>query len=198
MAASPRHRGAHHGRATLRPRSRLPARKTMLARYGRFKATIVRPGKVAGPHDPQRGLTYWVRRAAQGGRVALPGDPQQPVQVIDSRDLARLVVQLVTDADRPWRVPRGRPGRPGHAGPPDPDLRAGSQHRSRDRAGTEECGARVLPPSEDELARAAAQPSTCQSSRDARHSARGHSGRRAGLGPPARPADPGPRLHPRA
>lgn len=71
----------------------------VLARYG-AKATIVRPGKVAGPHDPQRGFTYWVRRAAQGGRVALPGDPQQPVQVIDSRDLARLVVRLVTD-DRP-------------------------------------------------------------------------------------------------
>lgn len=71
----------------------------VLDRFG-ARATIVRPGKVAGPHDPQRGLTYWVRRAAQGGRVALPGDPQQPVQVIDSRDLARLVVQLVTD-DRP-------------------------------------------------------------------------------------------------
>jgi len=41
-----------------------------------------------------------VRRAAQGGRVALPGDPQQPVQIVDSRDLARLVVQLITD-DRP-------------------------------------------------------------------------------------------------
>jgi nucleoside-diphosphate-sugar epimerase len=41
-----------------------------------------------------------VRRAAQGGRVALPGDPRQPVQVVDSRDLARLVVQLLTD-DRP-------------------------------------------------------------------------------------------------
>ncbi|MDX6315236.1 MAG: hypothetical protein QOF44_4700 [Streptomyces sp.] len=71
----------------------------VLARYG-SRATIVRPGKVAGPHDVQDGLTYWVRRAARGGRVALPGSPEQPVQVIDSRDLARLVVQLLVD-DRP-------------------------------------------------------------------------------------------------
>jgi nucleoside-diphosphate-sugar epimerase len=69
------------------------------ARYGR-RATIVRPGKVAGPYDWQDGLTYWVRRASRGGRVAVPGDPRQPVQVIDSRDLARLVVRLLTD-DRP-------------------------------------------------------------------------------------------------
>jgi len=71
----------------------------VVARYG-ARATIVRPGKVAGPHDWQRGLTHWVRRAARGGRVAVPGDPRQPVQVIDSRDLARLVVQLLAD-DRP-------------------------------------------------------------------------------------------------
>jgi nucleoside-diphosphate-sugar epimerase len=71
----------------------------VMARYGR-RATIVRPGKVAGPHDWQDGLTYWVRRAARGGRVAVPGAPGQPVQVIDSRDLARLVVQLIAD-DRP-------------------------------------------------------------------------------------------------
>ena len=71
----------------------------VVARYG-ARATIVRPGKVAGPHDWQRGLTYWVRRGARGGRVAVPGDPRQPVQVTDSRDLARLVVQLLTD-DRP-------------------------------------------------------------------------------------------------
>ncbi len=69
------------------------------ARYG-TRATIVRPGKVAGPHDPSDAFTYWVRRAARGGQVALPGDPLQPVQVIDSRDLARLVVQLLAD-DRP-------------------------------------------------------------------------------------------------
>jgi nucleoside-diphosphate-sugar epimerase len=68
----------------------------VVARYG-DRATIVRPGKVAGPHDRQPGLTYWARRAARGGRVVLPGDPEQPVQIIDSRDLARLVVQLLQD-----------------------------------------------------------------------------------------------------
>jgi nucleoside-diphosphate-sugar epimerase len=68
----------------------------VVARYG-SRATIVRPGKVAGPHDSQDGLTYWVRRAALGGRVAVPGDPEQPVQIIDSRDLARLVGQLLID-----------------------------------------------------------------------------------------------------
>ncbi len=71
----------------------------VLARYG-DRATIVRPGKVAGPHDSQDTFTYWVRRAARGGRVALPGPPEQPVQVIDVRDLARLVVRLLAD-DRP-------------------------------------------------------------------------------------------------
>ncbi|REK92150.1 NAD-dependent epimerase/dehydratase family protein [Streptomyces inhibens] len=71
----------------------------VLARYG-ARATIVRPGKVAGPYDPSDTFTYWARRAARGGRVALPADPGQPVQIIDSRDLARLVVQLLAD-DRP-------------------------------------------------------------------------------------------------
>jgi nucleoside-diphosphate-sugar epimerase len=71
----------------------------VVARYGE-RATIVRPGKVAGPHDWQDGLTYWVRGAARGGRIAVPGDLDQPVQVIDSRDLARLVVQLLAE-DRP-------------------------------------------------------------------------------------------------
>ncbi|MBK5305793.1 MAG: NAD-dependent epimerase/dehydratase family protein [Frankiaceae bacterium] len=66
----------------------------VLARYG-DRSTIVRPGIVAGPHDPTDRFTYWVRRAARGGRAALPGRPDQPVQVIDSRDLARLVVALV-------------------------------------------------------------------------------------------------------
>jgi 2'-hydroxyisoflavone reductase len=68
----------------------------VLSRYG-DQASIVRPGIVAGPHDPTDRFTYWVRRAARGGRVPLPARPDQPVQVVDSRDLARLVRRLVED-----------------------------------------------------------------------------------------------------
>ncbi|MEV6104166.1 NAD-dependent epimerase/dehydratase family protein [Streptomyces sp. NPDC051940] len=71
----------------------------VLARYGE-RATFVRPGIVAGPYDNQNAFTYWARRAARTGPVALPGRPEQPVQVADSRDLARLVVRLLAD-DRP-------------------------------------------------------------------------------------------------
>lgn len=67
-----------------------------LARLGQ-EATIVRPGIVAGPHDPTDRFTCWVRRAARGGRIALPGRPDQAVQVVDSRDLARLVSRLLED-----------------------------------------------------------------------------------------------------
>lgn len=66
------------------------------ARWG-AQATVVRPGVVAGPHDPTDRFTFWVRRAARGGRVALPGRPDQPVQVVDSRDLAALVLALLRD-----------------------------------------------------------------------------------------------------
>jgi 2'-hydroxyisoflavone reductase len=87
----------------------------VVARYG-TRATIVRPGTVAGPHDSSDAFPYWVRRAAVGGRVALPGDPEQPVQVIDSRDLARLVVRLLQE---------DRPGAFHAVGPAEPTTLAG-------------------------------------------------------------------------
>ena len=90
--------------------SKVACEDDVVARYGQ-RATIVRPGKVAGPHDWQDGLTYWVRRAARGGRVAVPGDPEQPVQITDSRDLARLVVQLLAD-DRPGAFQAVGPAEP--------------------------------------------------------------------------------------
>lgn len=64
------------------------------------RATIVRPGIVAGPHDPTDRFTWWVRRVASGGRLPVPERLDQPVQVVDSGDLARLVVSLL-EADRP-------------------------------------------------------------------------------------------------
>lgn len=79
--------------------SKVACEDDVTARYGE-RSTIVRPGKVAGPHDPSDMFTYWVRRTSRDGRVALPGNPRQPIQIIDSRDLARLVVRLLAD-DRP-------------------------------------------------------------------------------------------------
>jgi 2'-hydroxyisoflavone reductase len=97
------------------------------AYYG-DRATIVRPGKVAGPYDSSDMFTYWVRRAARGGRVALPGRPEQPSQVIDSRDLARLVVQLVAD---------DRPGAFNAVGPAEPTTLGGLIETCARVAGTE-------------------------------------------------------------
>lgn len=68
------------------------------SRFG-DRTTIVRPGIVAGPHDPTDRFTYWVRRAVRGGRVAVPGRLTQPVQLVDSRDLAHLVLELLEGDD---------------------------------------------------------------------------------------------------
>ena len=56
--------------------------------------SIVRPTYVAGPYDHTRRFTWWVERVAQGGAVLAPGPKENPLQVIDARDLARFVVLL--------------------------------------------------------------------------------------------------------
>ena len=61
--------------------------------YG-ARAIVVRPGLIAGPHDPTDRFTYWPVRIARGGRVLAPGRPQRPVQFIDVRDLAEWLVKL--------------------------------------------------------------------------------------------------------
>jgi 2'-hydroxyisoflavone reductase len=54
----------------------------------------LRPGLIAGPHDPTERFTYWPRRIAQGGEVLAPGRPERPIQFIDARDLAEWCVRL--------------------------------------------------------------------------------------------------------
>ena len=58
-------------------------------------ATIIRPTYVIGPYDPSYRFTWWVDRLARGGTVLAPGDPDDPIQVIDARDQAMFVVSLL-------------------------------------------------------------------------------------------------------
>lgn len=61
------------------------------------RALIVRPGFIVGPHDPTDRFTYWVRRAAEGGRMVAPGPPDRPLQFIDVRDLAAWMVRMIEE-----------------------------------------------------------------------------------------------------
>lgn len=58
------------------------------------RTTIVRPGLIVGPDDPTDRFTYWPVRIAHGGEVLAPGTPNDPVQVIDVRDLAAWTIGI--------------------------------------------------------------------------------------------------------
>jgi 2'-hydroxyisoflavone reductase len=62
--------------------------------YGR-RCSIVRPGYIVGPLDPTDRFTYWPVRFAQGGDMAVPGTPADPIQIVDVRDLAAFMMGLV-------------------------------------------------------------------------------------------------------
>jgi 2'-hydroxyisoflavone reductase len=85
-----------------------PASEDITAHYGALKVLCeqavdaafagktlhVRPGMIIGPYDPTDRFTYWVHRAAQGGEMLAPGSPGRPVQFIDARDLAALLLDM--------------------------------------------------------------------------------------------------------
>ena len=58
-------------------------------------ATVVRPGLIVGPGDPTDRWTYWPVRVDRGGEVLAPGTPNDPVQVIDARDLTEFMIHMV-------------------------------------------------------------------------------------------------------
>ena len=63
-------------------------------RYGNA-AIIVRPHIVAGPGDKTDRYTYWPVRIDAGGEIIAPGDPANPVQYIDVRDLSEFCIHLL-------------------------------------------------------------------------------------------------------
>ena len=58
------------------------------------KTLIVRPGLIVGPGDESDRFTYWPVRVARGGEVLAPGNPSDPVQFIDARDLAEWIIRM--------------------------------------------------------------------------------------------------------
>jgi 2'-hydroxyisoflavone reductase len=55
----------------------------------------IRPGLIVGPRDNSDRFTYWPVRIARGGEVLAPGTGQDPVRLIDVRDLAEWIVHVV-------------------------------------------------------------------------------------------------------
>ena len=86
----------------------LPADPSRRANYGPLKAfsekevekhypginTIIRPGLIVGPLDVSDRFTYWPYRIDKGGEVLAPGDGKDPVQIIDSRDIAEWTIRM--------------------------------------------------------------------------------------------------------
>jgi 2'-hydroxyisoflavone reductase len=59
-------------------------------------ATILRAGCIVGPDDSQVGrLPWWLARAARGGEVLTPGAPEDPISLIDARDLADFALAAI-------------------------------------------------------------------------------------------------------
>jgi 2'-hydroxyisoflavone reductase len=59
------------------------------------KVLVIRPGLIVGPGDETDRFTYWPLRVARGGEVLAPGEPTDPVQIIDVRDLAEWTIRML-------------------------------------------------------------------------------------------------------
>ncbi len=81
--------------------------------FGPERTAVLRGGAIVGPDDSAVGrLPWWIDRVARGGRLLVPGEPDDPVALIDARDLARFALS-------------GPAGVFETPGPPGRDTRAG-------------------------------------------------------------------------
>ncbi|MEY2480570.1 MAG: hypothetical protein QOI04_1497 [Verrucomicrobiota bacterium] len=63
------------------------------------RTLIVRPGLIVGPRDETDRFSYWPVRIDRGGEVLAPGNPNDPVQFIDARDLAEWTIRMVENRE---------------------------------------------------------------------------------------------------
>jgi 2'-hydroxyisoflavone reductase len=69
--------------------------RVVTAAFG-ARALVVRPGLIVGPRDPTGRFSHWPWRALAGGEALVPDVPaDEPIQMIDVRDLADWIVRAV-------------------------------------------------------------------------------------------------------
>lgn len=61
------------------------------------RGVVVRPTYIVGPGDTSDRFPYWPVRLARGGEVLVPGRRDDPVQIIDVRDLAEFMMRLLEE-----------------------------------------------------------------------------------------------------
>jgi 2'-hydroxyisoflavone reductase len=99
--------------------------QAVLRAFGAERSTVLRAGSIVGPHDGKVGrLPWWIDRVARGGEVLVPGAPDDPIALIDARDLATFALDCV-------------PGTFQTAGPTGRDTRGGLMQACRDATGSD-------------------------------------------------------------
>jgi 2'-hydroxyisoflavone reductase len=64
------------------------------------RGIVVRPTYIVGPGDTTDRFPYWPVRLSQGGEVLAPGHADDPMQIIDVRDLAEFMIRLLETGRR--------------------------------------------------------------------------------------------------
>jgi 2'-hydroxyisoflavone reductase len=59
------------------------------------RVATIRPGFIVGPRDTSARFIYWPLRVRRGGDMLVPGEPADPIQIIDVRDLAEWIVHCI-------------------------------------------------------------------------------------------------------
>lgn len=77
----------------MKANSELAAREA----FGDDRTIVVRPTYIMGPGDRTNRFAHWPRRLEEGGEILVPGNPSDPVQFIDVRDLTEWMIRLIED-----------------------------------------------------------------------------------------------------
>ena len=77
--------------AVMKARSEAEALKV----FGQERTIITRPTYMIGPGDGSDRFIHWPIRLARGGEILVPGQTDDPVQWIDSRDVAAFTIHTI-------------------------------------------------------------------------------------------------------